>query len=138
ESYEEFAAALQKEYETDIGIKFGVIETHSFANIPVKRDDGSVGYLGQEASEAIFKAFLDNGYIDEAGKVQDKLKMAIKDNKLIVPEEYDSLKPSITALARKMCTGLNIRNNSDKRTIKLNKQVYLDPEFKDLWDRIKY
>jgi len=138
ESYEEFAAALQKEYETESGIRFGIIETHLFANIPVKQDDGSIEYLGQEASEAIFKAFLDNGYIDEKGEVQDKLKIAIKDNKLNIPAEYEHVKEEIIALARKVCSGLNIKNNSDKKTIKLNKRVFLDPEFKNLWDRIKY
>jgi len=71
-------AKLQKEYETESGIRFGIIETHLFANIPVKQEDGSIKYLGQEASEAIFKAFLDNGYIDETGEVQDKLKIDIK------------------------------------------------------------
>ncbi len=138
ESYEEFADALQKEYENESGIRFGIVETHLFANIPVKQEDGSVKYLGQEASETIFKEFLDNGYIDEAGKVQDKLKTAIKENKLNIPEEFEPVKAEITALARKVCSSLNIKNNSDKKTIKLNKQVYLDPEFKDLWDRVKY
>lgn len=138
ESYEEFADALQKEYETESGIRFGIVETHLFANIPVKQEDGSVKYLGQTESEAIFKGFLDNGYIDEAGKVQDKLKIALKDNKLYVHEEYEPVKAEIIALTRKVCSNLNIKNNSDKKTIKLNKQVYLDPEFKELWDRIKY
>ncbi len=138
ESYEEFAETLQKEYETETGIRFGIVESHLFANIPVKQEDGSVKYLGQQASEAIFKGFLDNGYIDEAGKVQDKLKVAIKDNSLVVTVEYEALKPEISALARKVCGGLNIKNNDDRKPIKLNKQVYLDPEFKNLWDRIKY
>jgi type III restriction enzyme len=138
ESYEEFAETLQKEYETESGIRFGIVETHLFANIAVKQENGSVKYLGQQASEAIFKEFLDNGYIEENGKVQDKMKIAIKDNKLIVPEEYESVRTEITALARKVCSGLNIKNNNDKKTIKLNKQVFLDPEFKNLWDRIKY
>ncbi len=35
ESYEDFAAKLQKEIEEDTGIKFGVVEKHLFANIPV-------------------------------------------------------------------------------------------------------
>ena len=138
ESYEEFAEALQKEYETETGIRFGIVESHLFANIPVKQEDGSVKYLGQQASEAIFKGFLENGYIDEAGKVQDKLKVAIKNNSLVVPVEYESVKTEISALARKVCGGLNIKNNDDRKPIKLNKQVYLDPEFKNLWDRIKY
>jgi len=138
ESYEDFAEALQKEYETDTGIKFGIIESHIFANIPVKQDDGSVKYLGQKASEAIYKQFIDNGYIDDAGKVQDRLKTAIKNNDIKISEEFESVKAEITALARKVSGSLNIKNNSDKESIKLNKQVYLDPDFKDLWDRIKY
>ncbi|NLM63642.1 MAG: type III restriction endonuclease subunit R, partial [Mollicutes bacterium] len=138
ERYEEFAAALQKEYETENGIKFGVIEPHLFANIPVKQEDGSLKCLGQEASEAIFKAFLDNEYINTTGKIQDKLKIAIKDNKLNVPVEYEFVKPEIITIVSKVCSGLNIKNNSDKKTVKLNKRVYLDPEFKNLWDRIKY
>lgn len=138
ESYEEFAEALQKEYETETGIRFGIVESHLFANIPVKQEDGNVKYLGQQASEAIFKAFLKNGYIDKAGKVQDKLKVAIKNNSLVVPVEYESVKTEVSALARKVCGGLNIKNNDDRKPIKLNKQVYLDPEFKNLWDRIKY
>ncbi|NLJ41767.1 MAG: type III restriction endonuclease subunit R, partial [Clostridiales bacterium] len=52
--------------------------------------------------------------------------------------EYEPVKAEITALARKVSSRLNIKNNSDKKIVKLNKQVYLDPEFKDLWDRIKY
>ena len=138
ENYEDFAEALQREYETDTGIKFGIIESHLFANIPVKQDDGSVKYLGQKASEAIYKQFIDNGYIDDAGKVQDQLKIAIKNNEIKTSEEFESVKAEITALARKVSGSLNIKNNSDKESIKLNKQVYLDPDFKDLWDRIKY
>ena len=51
ESYEQFAASLQREYEEDTGIRFGVLEKHSFANISVKQPDGSFDYLGQEASK---------------------------------------------------------------------------------------
>src|SRR5271166_1317364 len=35
ESYEHFAANLQKEIEVDTGIRFGVVEKHQFAAIPV-------------------------------------------------------------------------------------------------------
>ena len=138
ESYEDFADALQTEYETESGIKFGIIESHLFANIPVIQEDGSTEYLGQEASEFIVREFLENGYIDDSGKVQDKLKTDLKENNLKVSEEFEPVKADIIALTRKVASRLNIKNNDDKKTIKLNKQVYLDPEFKNLWDRIKY
>ena len=138
ESYEKFAEALQKEYEMDEGIRFGVIEKHSFANIPVKQNDGSISYLGDTASELIYNHFIEKEYIDKSGKVQDKLKTVIKNNEVSVPSEYEANKPAIIVLAKKVSGNLNIKNNSDKKKIQLNKQVYLDPEFKQLWDKIKY
>ena len=48
ESYEEFAENLQKEIEKDTGIKFGIVEKHQFAAIPVVKADGSTGMLGFE------------------------------------------------------------------------------------------
>ena len=41
-------------------------------------------------------------------------------------------------MTKKVSGKLNIKNNDDKHKIKLNKQVYLSPEFKQLWDKIKY
>lgn len=138
ESYEQFAEALQKEYEQDEGIRFGIIEKHTFANIPVKQADGTSKYLGEDASEVIYNHFKDNGYIDKSGNIQDLIKSAIKNNLLDVPKEFELIKPEITALAKKICGNLNVKNNSDKKKVLLNKQVYLNPEFKELWDRIKY
>ncbi len=138
ESYEDFAKKLQKEYETDEGIRFGFIEKHTFANIPVTDANGEASYLGAEKSAAIYKAFENNGYIDSKGKVQDKLKKALKDNNLEVPEEVKSSLTAINAVCKKISGNLNIKPASEKKTIKLNKQVYLNPDFKELWDRIKY
>ena len=41
EGYEQFAENLQKEIETDTGIRFGVVEKHQFAAIPVVDDQGA-------------------------------------------------------------------------------------------------
>ena len=56
ESYEDFANKLQKEYEDEEGIRFGIIEAHTFANIPVKTEAGMTEYLGTEKSEQIYPA----------------------------------------------------------------------------------
>ncbi|MDO9546972.1 MAG: DEAD/DEAH box helicase family protein, partial [Pelolinea sp.] len=138
ESYEEFAEGLQREIEKDQHIRFGVIETHTFANIPIKQEDGTDAYLGQKASEEIFNFFKEKGYIDANGKVTDTLKSDLKHEALAIPEKFESYKDQITALTKKVSGKLNIKNNDDKRKIKLNKQVYLSPEFEQLWDKIKY
>lgn len=55
-----------------------------------------------------------------------------------ISAKFDNVKAGIMAVAKKVSSSLNIKNNADKTTVKLNKQVYLDPDFKDLWDKIKY
>jgi type III restriction enzyme len=64
--------------------------------------------------------------------------VAVINNSLVVPAGFEPIKAELTTLARKVCSTLNIKNNNDRKSIKLNKQVYLDPDFKELWDRIKY
>lgn len=138
ESYENFAKELQKEIEKEEGIKFGVVEEHSFANIPVIGEDGDSKNLGIELSAKVYEHFKEQEYIDSRGKIQDKLRLDIKGDVVNVPEEVQVQKAYITSLLRKLAGNLNIKNADDKRKVKLNKQVLLDEDFKQLWDKIKY
>ena len=138
ESYESFAKALQSEFEKEEGIKFGVIEAHSFANIPVKQPYGGFASLGQSASEKLHTFFVAKDYIDNQGKVLDKLKTALKNNTLELPQEYEPNRNAIVTLSKKVSGNLNIKNNAHKQKINLNKQVFLSDDFKFLWDKIKY
>jgi restriction endonuclease len=86
ESYEDFAKGLQKEIES--GIKFGVIETHIFATIPVEQANGELAYLGVKASEDLHFKNQINGYIDENGKVTDELRQELKDKTFKLPDWF--------------------------------------------------
>ncbi|NJJ36506.1 DEAD/DEAH box helicase family protein [Clostridioides difficile] len=138
ESYEDFVSKLQKEYEEEEGIRFGVLETHSFANIVVKTIDDNFVYLGKEKSEQLYKYFETKGYIDAKGYIKDNLKKDIKNNEVSIPNEFDLCKTSIIDLCKKISGNLNIKNNKDKKKINLNKQVFISEEFKELWEHIKY
>ena len=73
ESYEEFAENLQQEIEEDTGIRFGVVEAHQFAAIPLVGDDGQTAALGVEASRELWEHLKTEGYIDGSGRIQDSL-----------------------------------------------------------------
>lgn len=138
ESYEEFADKLQKEYADDQGIKFGILEKHSFANITVKNQNGDYEYLGQSASEKIFEHFKDVGYIDSKGKIQDKLKSDIDNDSFNIPAEFKNSENEIIAVCKKAAGGLKIHPYKNRKKVELNKAVYLSEDFKLLWDKIKY
>lgn len=137
ESYEEFAAKLQNEYEEDSGIRFGVIERHTFANITVKSSNGEPQYLGQEKSEELYEHFRSVGYIDARGKVQDKLRLDLNSKSLDLPAGFDESSDSVCAVCLKISGRLIVKNNDDKRKVTLNKEV-LPEDFQALWDKIKY
>ncbi|AUD80072.1 type III restriction endonuclease subunit R [Kangiella profundi] len=138
ESYEDFAEKLQKEIEEEEGIKFGVVEEHLFANIVIPVDEHNSEYLGVEASQKLWEHFNAAGYINKKGKVQDLLKNDLQSGELNIPDEFKAHTPQIAAVLKKVAGNLNIKNRDDKKKVTLNKAVYLSPEFKELWERIKY
>ncbi|MDX1750965.1 MAG: DEAD/DEAH box helicase family protein [Methylophaga sp.] len=138
ESYEQFAEQLQKEIENEEGIKFGVVEKHLFANIVVPVDDHNHEYLGTEASKQLWEHLQSEGHIDSKGKVQDSLKVSLKNGTLALPEAFQPHAAQIVSVLKKVSGNLNIKNRDDKAKVSLNKAVYLSPEFQALWDRIKY
>lgn len=137
ESYEKFAESLQKEYEEDGTLKFGVVEKHTFANIVIKKD-GENKYLEQEGSEKIWSHLKKESYIDAKGKVTDELKVALKEEKFELPEEFNDIKPQVVKVLKKLAGSLNIKNANEKVPVTLNKQRFLSPEFKELWEKVKY
>lgn len=138
ESYEDFAKALQSEIEAEESIKFGVIEKHTFANITVMNESGEHEYLNQNSSEKIWKHLEQKNYIDAKGKVTDILKQDIKDGNVDVPSEFKDVEPKILVVIKKIAGNLNIKNAAEKKPVKINKARFLGPEFKELWEKIKY
>ena len=95
ESYEEFAENLQQEIETETGIRFGVVEAHQFAAIPVAGKDGQAMALGFEASKVLWDHLKAEGYIDKRGRIQDALREVLKDKTLSVPDEFTAPREQI-------------------------------------------
>ena len=143
ESYEAFAENLQKEIEADTGIRFGIVEPHQFAAIAVMGADGVMAPLGVKQSSALWQHLKAAGHIDARGKVQDALKVALKDGTLALPPEFAGQKAQVTELLRKLAGRLQIKNADDRQPVPLRrdadgKAVVLSDEFKALWDRIKH
>jgi type III restriction enzyme len=138
ESYEQFAANLQKEIEKDTGIRFGVVEPHQFASVIVVAGDGSTSALGMEPSKAIWEHFNAQGYIDARGNVQDALRVALKADAVSIPAEYAAQTAQIEHIVRKLAGRLEVKNADERRQVRPRQAVLQSPEFKALWDRIKH
>ncbi|WP_353238228.1 DEAD/DEAH box helicase family protein [Limnohabitans sp.] len=138
ESYEQFAENLQRDIEKDTGYQFGVVQDYEFAGLQVRQSDGHIAALGFDASKTLHQHLKAQGYINDKGKVQDKLKTALKDDTLVLPPEFEAQRGQIANVLKKLSGKLEVKNADDRETIAVRKSVLLSPEFKALWDRIKH
>lgn len=137
ESYVDFVAQFQKEMEED-NKDFGHLKDYLFTDIIVNIENEKEIYLGHDNSKLIYNSMLKNGYIDLKGRATDKLKLDLRENKLQIPEEYEDIRKEIIEKLELISSKLTIKNANDKKKIKINKQVFLSPDFEELWNKIKY
>lgn len=138
EGYKDFAENLQKEIETDTGIRFGIVEPHQFAAVAITDLTGRTIPLGFDLSKTLWENLKAQGYIDARGKVQDSLKTALKDGTLTLPDQFAAQLPQVKEILRKLAGRLEIKNADDRKQIRTRQAVLQSQEFKALWDRIKH
>ncbi|AGG05706.1 type III restriction enzyme, res subunit [Dehalococcoides mccartyi DCMB5] len=138
EGYEQFAENLQKEIEQDTGIRFGIVEKHQFAAIPVIDEQGHTAALGVKQSEALWTYLRESGYVDHRGQVQDSLRAALKEDTLQVPELFQPHLAQVKDILKKLAGKLDIKNADERVQIKTRQAILHSEEFKSLWDRIKH
>ena len=138
ETYEQFAAKLQKEIEDETGIRFGIVEAHQFAGVTTTGADGQPAPLGLDQSKVLWEHLKTAGLVNAQGKVQDSLRKALKDGTLTLPEQFAAQLPQVQEILRKLAGRLEIKNADEHKPVKTRQAVLQSADFKALWDRIKH
>lgn len=133
ESYEEFTEGLQKEYE-EAGVKFGIVESDTFAHLPSKVAE----VIGGEKSIDIYNYLNDNDYLDKKGHPNDKFRKDVSYGNFKLPDELAQDESAVIEKLTKMAKTLNIKDAHEKKTITRNEKVIASPEFMELWSKIKH
>jgi len=136
ESYEDFARALQTEYEEECGVTFGKVPITALARI-THVVDGEEKPIGREIAEVIKTALVKQKMLDTEGRIQPAFDPKRKDFKIELPEAQKDLVPAVVDLLASYQIERHIRKDKDEGTNRLKKEVTLSPEFIALWDRIK-
>lgn len=136
ESYEDFAKALQTEYENDCGVTFGKVPLSAFSRLVMMGDDAPAP-IGRDAAKAIRDALVEQGMLDREGRLQPAFDPKAKGFKLQLPDGLRPLTTAVVDLLSSYQIERHIRRERDDGPNRLKKEVVLSPEFKALWDRIK-
>jgi type III restriction enzyme len=136
ESYEDFASALQTEYEEDCGVTFGKVPFTAFVKL-TRIVDGVEQPIGRDAAEAVRAALIEQKMLNADGRIQAAFDPKRKDFTLNLPEAQRDLAPAVVDLLAAYQIERHIRRDRDEGTNRLKKEVTLSLEFQALWDRIK-
>jgi type III restriction enzyme len=136
ESYEDFARALQSEYEEDCGVTFGKVPLTAIARIS-RVVDGQEQPIGRDIAASIRDALVQQKMLDREGQIQAAFDPKKPGFKIDLPEGQGDLVPAVTDLLASYQIERLIRRDKDEGPNRLKKEVQLSPEFKALWDRIK-
>ena len=136
EGYEDFAAALQTEYEQEFGIKFGRIERQAFSKLLRPAEGSEEKPIGQDVSARIWKSLETRGYLDIKGDIQASFDPDSALFRLEIGEEFEDLRPAIVDEMRKYLFKNRIANAHKKRDVVFHKQIHLSEDFRELWERI--
>jgi type III restriction enzyme len=136
ESYEDFARALQTEYEEDCGVTFGKVPLVALARI-TRAVDGVETPIGRAAAEGIRSALVDQKMLDSEGRIGAAFDPKKPGFALTMPTGFDDLKAAVIDVLAGHQIERYIRRDKDERKNKLRKEIFLSPEFEALWNRIK-
>lgn len=137
ETFESFAKGLQSDIEAAIdpngGFKFGRVPKIAFT--PLLNPQGT-NYLTQEESEEIWGLVAEKEMIDAYGDFTIKFQPEKPDFSLNLPEHLASLEEHVINRMRKFLPRDFVKDARKRQAVSYNKRVELNPDFKELWDKI--
>jgi len=136
ESYEEFARALQTEYEDECGVTFGKVGLRAIGKL-TQAVDGREQPIGDDTARLIRDALVAQGMLESDGRIGRSFDPRAKDFSLSLPDEVSDLRPAIVDLLSSYRIEKHVRRERDEGMNRLKKEVVLGPEFRALWERIK-
>ena len=97
ESFSEFAETLQKEIETETGVRFGILQISLFSGVAYVETKTVEKTVTDEQAEQVIEALKTNGVIDESGTVNSE----VNADEIELPQELEPVKEVIKTVIEK-------------------------------------
>ena len=129
ESYEDFARALQTEYEEDCGVSFGKVPLTALARI-TRVLDGKEVPIGKPDGEIIRIALVAQKMLDPDGRIGAAFDPKKVGFALTMPASFEDLQASVIDVLSSHQIERHVRRDRDERSNKLRKEILATPEFR--------
>lgn len=139
ESYDDFAVQLQTEYEEDCGVTFGKVPKLAFKGIvQFDEDEEKEVVFSRAQSEGIWQELTANGFLNESGKIMPSFTPDRDGFTLQLSVKYAPSEAEIISILQSYQLERHIKKDIPPKRLQINKQIFLDPEFEQLWEKIKF
>ncbi len=95
ESFSEFAETLQKEIETETGVKFGVLQISLFSGMKYEEKIVTEKKVDNSDAQLIMNYMSAHGFVDDSGKPTETAKKAVVEKTIELPKQLETAKESI-------------------------------------------
>ena len=137
ESFEEFAFKLQREIETETGMKFGMLDFGFLDEVlMVDEATGEERHYTAAEKQEFVTTLQSRNYVEKSGKYKPTLKNDLLMGKLDLPKKFDSTKARLKVEVGQS-EGITIKNEEQEVVVRANPKAFLSDEFKAIWARIK-
>ena len=135
ESYNNFVNSLQKEFEEDCGFTFGTLPITAFVGIAFEKQ-GQECQINLAESKAIWNELKTLSYISDEGLIKKEFTEAVQNNTFSISRNFKNIVNEIICTVEEHQPDRYIRKYKTKKQAQLNKNTFLDPEFKKFWKAI--
>ncbi len=137
ETYTDFAAGLQKEYEEDCGVIFGRVNKIAFTKL-IDANGETEKPIGRAQSELIWQELQTRGFIDTNGKILPTFNPAKEGFDLGLSEQFSEHDSGIISVMQSFQLDRHIKPDVAAKKLKINREIFNNPEFENLWNKIKF
>ncbi|MDR0695964.1 MAG: DEAD/DEAH box helicase family protein [Christensenellaceae bacterium] len=138
ESFTEFANTLQKEIEQETGIKFGILDIVMFVGLSYKDENGNNTVMTYDDSNELLEALRKNNYIDHSGKMKRALKDHLATGSVNLPARFEKVREQLLLIMSSADKKVEVRQSREQILVKRKDDVFADPKFMEIWNRIKF
>jgi type III restriction enzyme len=137
ESYEAFAEGLQKELAASLKDRPQKASEEFFIGKTIINELGTSLKINKEVAKKLNKYFYKKDILDDDDKITPEGKAIIADNKLPLPQEFESFRDAITSLVRSVFSGeIPKPENARKNIVMKVNANFARKEFQELWKKI--
>jgi type III restriction enzyme len=139
ESYDDFTRKLQSEIAESVSDRPVEVSESLFIGQILHDVQGNEWEIGAPLAKAIYRSFLKNDYIDDAGQLTEAYHSAKETNAVKLPEEVADNAAEIYGIVDSIYNPKSLLPEDGRKNnveVKINDEQFARKEFKELWQRI--